>query len=258
MELYIIRHAQSTNNALASQEQRVEDPALTDLGQRQAERLADHLARGCQPLFGAAPEGVRAEGHLRGYGLTHLYCSPMLRSLQTADYLARALDLKPQVWIEVHEQGGIFLEEGAPGARLILGKPGMTRPEILGRFPNFTLPEAITERGWWNRGFEEWAACHARAAEVAEELRARAASGAGQRVAIVSHGGFIDALLKALLHSRTPQGSNGHSGPPPGDPGIFFLHYNAAIDFIAIREDGHVRVVYLNRIEHLPPDLTSY
>ena len=46
MELYIIRHAQSSNNALADERERVCDPHLTELGRQQAELLAAHLAAG--------------------------------------------------------------------------------------------------------------------------------------------------------------------------------------------------------------------
>ena len=37
MELYLIRHGQSTNNLLATAEGRSHDPPLTETGQRQAE-----------------------------------------------------------------------------------------------------------------------------------------------------------------------------------------------------------------------------
>ncbi|MBK8035238.1 MAG: histidine phosphatase family protein [Chloroflexi bacterium] len=52
LELYIIRHGQSTNNALPddSQATRVNDAPLTDLGKRQAEALATYLARGQPPV----------------------------------------------------------------------------------------------------------------------------------------------------------------------------------------------------------------
>jgi broad specificity phosphatase PhoE len=47
MELFLIRHGESTNNALEDWTQRVEDPLLTERGERQAERTAAHLAAGC-------------------------------------------------------------------------------------------------------------------------------------------------------------------------------------------------------------------
>ena len=46
MELFIIRHGQSGNNALANIRDRSVDPPLTDLGERQAEMLGEYVARG--------------------------------------------------------------------------------------------------------------------------------------------------------------------------------------------------------------------
>ena len=60
MELYLIRHGQSTNNR---GDARVPDPPLTELGKQQADRTG------------------KALGNL---GITRLYCSAMLRAVQTA------------------------------------------------------------------------------------------------------------------------------------------------------------------------------
>lgn len=253
MELYIIRHAQSFNNVLVDQRDRVVDPPLTELGERQAEQLAAHLADGWQPVTWSPdplPPDVPVRGMFRGYGLTRLYCSPMLRSLQTAQPVAEAIGIKPEIWIDIHEQGGMFLEEGEGEARVAVGKPGMTRAEISARFPDYLVPEEITERGWYNGEFEEWALCHTRAARVAARLREWAAADRSQRIAIVSHGGFADALLKALLHGG-PVESNGHG------PNFFYLHFNTAIDRIDFSPEARLRVSYLNRIEHLSADLLS-
>jgi len=142
MELYIVRHAQSINNALANHWDRVCDPPLTELGRRQAEILAHHLATGKSP--------IPWEADRRGYGITRLYCSPMWRALQTAQPVGQALGLAPEVWIDIHEHGGIYLDHGEAGGTV--GYSGKTRSEILAEFPNYTLPEAISERGWWHQG----------------------------------------------------------------------------------------------------------
>ncbi|MFQ5611203.1 MAG: histidine phosphatase family protein [Anaerolineae bacterium] len=237
MELYIIRHAQSTNNALADQKGRVCDPALTDLGMRQAKILANHLANGKkrEPLWRRSDDG-----HQPGYGLTRLYCSAMWRALQTAQPIGRALGLKPEVWLDIHEQGGIFLNpEDADGP---VGYPGKTRSEILAEFPDTILPEAVTEDGWWSGGYEDWPACKDRAIRVAGELRRMA--GSGGRIALISHGGFIDILLKALFNQLPSLN-------------FFYFHYNTAITRIDFRDGGYLDVNYLNRVDHLPPDLIS-
>ena len=77
MELYIIRHGQSTNNTLVDLSQRVCDPPLTELGQRQAGYVAAHLANGGRQVQFA---GRWSEMDCR---LTKLYTSAMLRSLQS-------------------------------------------------------------------------------------------------------------------------------------------------------------------------------
>lgn len=235
MELYIIRHAQSTNNVLTDQRDRVCDPHLTELGQRQAKILAQHLNNGTelQP-----PDGMPSDHH-KGYGITHLYCSAMWRALQTAQPIGQALGLQPEVWIDLHEKGGIFLDHAEAG---ITGYPGMTRQEILAEFPDYVLPEGITEQGWWNRGHEDWPTCHGRAIKVADELRKRV-SDTG-KVAIVSHGGFVDALLKALFNQL------------PGRH-LFYFHYNTAISRIDFCSDSRLDFRYLNSVAHMPVDLIS-
>ncbi len=62
-------------------------------------------------------------------------------------------------------------------------------------------------------------------------------------VAIVSHGGFYREILCALFGI-------------PSDSALWFRLYNTAISGIDFSE-GLVNVSYLNRIDHLPPDLVS-
>jgi len=238
MKLYIIRHAQSTNNALADHRDRECDPPLTELGRRQVEIVAQHLATGT----GLAP--WEADSHNRpGYGITRLYCSPMWRALQTAQPVGQALGLAPEVWIDIHEHGGIFLDHGEAGG--IVGYPGKTRPEILAEFPNYVLPEGITEQGWWHQGCEDISACHGRAIKVAEELRSfQQWAASDERIALVSHGGFINALLKALFNQLP-----GHH--------IRYHCLNTAISRIDFRSDGCLDVQFLNRVDHLPLELVS-
>jgi len=241
MQLYIIRHAQSTNNALIDQRDRVCDPPLTELGEQQAALVAQHLAGGINlELSMGVSEEATSSRIRRGYGLTRLYCSAMGRALKTAQPISQATGLIPEVWVDIHEHGGIFLDHGEAGG--LVGYPGKTRLEILAEFPNYILPESITEQGWWNQGYEDRAACHARAMRVARQLYEWADS--HERIGLVTHGGFIDSLIKALLNQL------------PGRH-IFYNHNNSAISRIDFGPDERLKLRYLNRIDHLPPELVT-
>lgn len=243
MKLYIIRHAQSVNNALADQWQRVSDPDLTELGYKQAEIVADHLANGFDPeyRFGASDEETTLRRR-HSYNITHLYCSAMYRALLTAQPIGKALGLAPQVWVDIHEHGGIFLQSGPD--QPVTGYPGKNCAEILEQFPGYILPDEVTEEGWWNPkwGKEDWSTCHGRASRVAHHLRQRAES--DDNIAVVSHGGFIDVLLKALTFQLPAR----H---------IFYHHYNTAITRIDFRPDATIDIRHINRYDHLPPDMLS-
>jgi len=235
MELYILRHGQSTNNALTNREDRGCDPPLTDLGRRQAELLARHLATETQRV------SPRTRGYREhGYGITHLYCSPMWRALQTAQPIGKALGLAPEVWIDIHEWGGIYLDHGEPEG--IVGYPGKTRSKILEEFPDYVLPPGITEEGWWNQGREDEAGCIARAVRVAGALRERSQN--CERIALVTHAGFSGLLMKALFNHLL-------------GPDIWYHHYNTAIARIDLVSDEPLHVRYLNRVDHLPPEMVT-
>jgi broad specificity phosphatase PhoE len=242
MELYIIRHGQSTNNALEDESKRVADAPLTDLGKQQAELLAAYLADGTNRDRWVNPAtGYSRPEEDRGFGITHLYCSAMYRSLQTTRPVAQALGIQPEVWIDIHEHGGIYLEQ--PDG--IVGFSGKTRAEIMSEFPDYLLPDSLGDAGWWDQkvGQESLSAAQGRAIKVAGELRRRASSNEG--IAIISHGTFIDALLKALFNQLPSRQ-------------FYYLHYNTAITRIDFSGDkDRLLVRYVNRTAHLPNELVS-
>jgi broad specificity phosphatase PhoE len=251
MKLFIIRHAESANNRLALDltydeymAQRSADPDITELGKHQAALLADHLA------CAAAPESQHEAhpGHGNGgYHLTQIYCSPMLRTLQTARPVAHALGLQPQVWIEIHEHGGMFRGNPRNGEELVI-HPGLTRAAMQTDYPDYLLPDTITDKGWWASPYEDMPGCNARAMRVARDLRRRAqeerTQDAESRIALISHGTFIDALLKAFFN-QLPERE------------LFYFHYNTAITRIDFMPNGTLFLRYLNRIQHLPPEMVS-
>ena len=241
MILYLIRHGQSTNNLLAEQlkaqpgpfpyetymKTRVAEPPLTEMGEEQAVRLG---------------------AYFDDTEISRLFCSPMLRTMQTMRPLAEAQGREPVVWIDLHEHGGIFLKPG-PDAEAV-GFPGLSRAEMGGLFPGYRL-DGIGEKGWWCGNEEDLASCHARSVRVAEELHAMAMNSEEDEViAAVSHGTFMDSLLKALL------------GRLPGKE-LYFNHHNTGVtrvDFSASRTESSMTVTvrYTNRAEHLADDHMTY
>lgn len=240
MHLYFIRHGQSTNNALWAQtgsgQGRSEDPELTPLGERQAALLARFLGR----------EASRAEvptynpKDVGGFDITHLYCSPMIRAISTAMYIAKELDLQPKVWRDVHEVGGIFLEDTESGEPV--GLPGRTRGYFRERYPELVLSDDLGKDGWWDRPFEAREKRRARAEDVLEELMARHGD-TGDRIALVSHGGFYSYLMGAILGLAQQDG-------------VFFVMDNAAITRLQF-ESERTLVVYTNRTDFLPDALIT-
>jgi 2,3-bisphosphoglycerate-dependent phosphoglycerate mutase/probable phosphoglycerate mutase len=243
MELYIIRHAQSTNNVsmLYDNLDREVDPPLTELGIQQAQVLAQHLAsaHNIDIWVEQTPDTREA---IHGFGITRLYSSPMKRALQTCQPIAEALKLTPEVWVDIHEHGGLYKDHGEK--RGIIGYSGMTRAEMQAAFPNFVLGADVTALGWYDPdgGAEDIAACQARAIRVASALWEKAST--NERIALVTHGTFSDCLIKALLNLLP-----GHE--------VHFNHYNTAISRVDFREDGKTVLRYTNRINHLKADLTS-
>lgn len=240
MELFIIRHGQSGNNALANIRDRSVDPPLTDLGERQAEMLGEYVARGENQELSRETTGNTKYELRQGLGITSLFTSPMYRSLQTVQPVSRASGLAPRIWVDIHEEGGMFLNHGDDEG--LVGYPGRTRSEILAEFPDYVLPTSFDDTGWWNKDHEDPASLLVRATKVSEQLREMAKT--EDRVAIITHGAFMNALLNAIFG----QISEGH---------MYYRHHNTAISRFYMDGDGRFEVLYLNSTVHLNPESIS-
>ena len=243
MDLFLIRHGESTNNALADVSQRVADPELTAKGRAQAERVAAYVAEGLH----LAP-AERAEE--RPF-FDRLYCSPMIRTLHTAQAIGQALGSVSEIWAAIHELGGIYLDHG--GERGTVGYPGLTRTEIAARFPASVASAEVGEAGWWDQGMETSQQAQRRATNVAADLLARAEE--KTRIGLVTHGGFMSLLLGALGNGPRSE-ANSWSGLAAVQEGFYYEHDNTAITRVSLHRDPASAVVkYLNRTEHLSDEL---
>lgn len=239
MQLYYIRHAQSTNNALYSNtgayDGRNEDPELTELGLRQARALADFLAHGDPKNTGKnaqQPEGLR---------ITQIYTSLMVRAVATGIIVAKTLDLPLTGMLDLHEQGGIFLEDEKTGQVQRLA--GKDRAWFRQHYPALTLPETMTETGWWNfRPREEHPESRQRAARLIKTLLEQYGK-TDEHVALISHGGFYNDILATLLKL-------------PKEGGWWFTLNNAAITRIDFQEEL-LELVYQNRMDYLSGDMIT-
>ena len=242
MQFYFIRHAQSLNNALwlegQSYEGRSEDPELTDTGFEQARHLARYLSH--SPLPRSLPVPEWNPQNVDGFGITHLYCSLMVRAVATGTIVARALDLPLVAWEDLHETGGILQidkETQEP-----VGLPGNNRAYFETHYPDLVLPEGLGEEGWWNRPVEEREQRPIRARRVLEELLNRHGDSDDQ-VAVISHGGFFGFLMLAILDL------------PAASP-LWFGVSNTGITRIDFGEDRRI-VSYVNSTPHLPRELVT-
>ena len=217
MELLLIRHAQSHNNALL-ESQRVEDPGITELGQQQARQLAQRLA---------------------SWNVELLLTSAFRRALETAEHLRQTSGLRPLVWSELHEVGGCYAGH-LPGQ--MVGRPGLSGRQIREQFPEFEIQDEISDEGWWaSRPRESAEQSWQRAKQQARRLLD--AHAGRRRVACVVHADFKSLLLDVLLGSRWQQ----LAAEPLYNTGVTWL--NCA--------GRHVVVQQFNNVDHLSGDCLS-
>ncbi len=157
--MLLVRHAQSEWNLHFGRSRidpGIPDPDLTAEGLRQAEQVAAALGR---------------------QAVTRLICSPYRRALRTASIVAGTLGLPIAVEPLVRERCAFSCDQGTPAADLARDWPGL----------DFSHLPAI----WWGGLIESHDSLAARCAA----FRAKAAAMADrERVAVISHWGFIRCL----------------------------------------------------------------
>jgi len=174
-EILLIRHADALPDAAeVVLDGAYNSQALSEVGRRQARALAERL---------------------RDTTLAAIYSSPIPRAYQTAAPTAAALGLEVRL-----DDGLREVEVGPIGPDLPAGATGEEVSRALRERLNDIAAIALST-GMWDSipGSEGSAALRARATEAVNRL---AAGYAGQRVAMVSHGGAINAYIADMLGVR--------------------------------------------------------
>lgn len=206
-EVYLIRHADALPGADEVVGGGYDEQALSELGRRQGQALGERM---------------------RGMALAAVYSSPIGRAVQTARYVAEAQGLE------------VLIEAGV--REVMLGPIGVngkeqTSPEEISELLRKRLREiatiAVTSGKWASiPGSEASEELRARMSEAVERLARRHA---GERIAVVSHGGSINAYIAAILGIERD---------------YFFPAANTSISVVRVK--GPTRMVFaLNDVSHL-------
>jgi len=256
MQLYFIRHGQSTNNALPDDfedngsNNRSEDPDLTPIGMRQAQLTAEALAvRNTTLLTPHTPYGDVDFQNRQAFDLTHLYCGLMVRAVHTGSIIADRLGLPLVANVDMHECGGIYLQRDVNNSKVIEIRHGKGRSWFAKNYPHLQVVSPIAEEGWWPGGKEDYPPRMERAFRVIEFLKNRHA-GTNDRVGIITHGSFFAILFRAFfkldLHIlRT------------ADQPYRLIYNNCGITRFNVENPRFIELVYLNRTCHLPDELVT-
>jgi probable phosphoglycerate mutase len=209
MEVYLVRHGQSEYNIGLTD---YLDSGLTEMGQEQAARTAARLS---------------------DEGLTHIYVSPLRRTLETAGPICAAAHLRAEALPMACE----FFSANNPGYHTF---PGLSPEQITHEFPWAFLGDAFpVEACWWPVKLETPPMLVQRAEHVRDALL-RLHAGTEHRVLVISHADTVGRLMEVFLRS-TP-----YPDEPPwmGNCSVTRLHCGPDIDVPAT-------LVYANDVSHV-------
>jgi probable phosphoglycerate mutase len=200
VRLLLIRHGRSTWNA-AGRVQGIADPPLDDLGIEQANRIAERLKD--QPIAA-------------------IYSSPLQRARLTAEIIGQKFPVLP---VAIDDR----LKEIDVGVMT-----GLVWDEIAAQHPEFA--SRWHEEGWAAaiEGGETQAAFRAR---VTAAMQVIVDQHADQSVAVVAHGGTINAYLSTRLNLSLTRRSPFHFG-------------NTSLSVVEINQRSF-EIVTLNDAHHL-------
>ncbi len=206
-EIYLIRHGDALPDAAEVIGQGYDEQGLSDLGRRQAQALAERL---------------------RSAQLDAIYSSPLGRARETADAVATSTGCAVEVDAELRE-----VALGSIGA---VPGPETSREEVAKLLRDRLREIAVVAvtTGKWSSipGSEPSAELRQRVTGAVERI---VSLHPGQRVAIVSHAGAINAYLAGILGIERD---------------YFFPTVNTSISMVRVQGQRHM-LFGLNDISHL-------
>lgn len=199
MQLLLVRHARFVGNDVTHD---TPDGPLTEMGRWQAERLAEYLQR---------------------FDITRIVAGPLMRTLETATAIAQVRGTRFAVWkyLYEHRQVGRYVGPSLAGLRRA--------------YPLADFSDELEPDGWVCEGVEDWEQVRERGERIAVRFQREFLP--EDVVAVVSHGGFNNVLLGALLGIPDPRA-------------VRIAQGNACINHLSFEEDS-IRVRCLNYTAHL-------
>ena len=174
----LIRHAESINNALYDSSDtsyydlRKSDPELTDLGIQQSKLLQKYF-----------------DSNKTQYNYDLIISSPMLRALQTTQLSFSNFKSPKIVWTNTFESKGPYQQ--------LTSVSGMKRSEFLEMFPEFSIPNEVSENGWYiDKEIETSQQTFNRARRLIANILAIQNC---ENIVIVSHQKFIAIMMTVII-----------------------------------------------------------
>jgi broad specificity phosphatase PhoE len=200
-EVLLIRHGQQDVNEQSTTGDWI-DPPLSDHGRQQARLLAASLST---------------------IHVDHIFCSPLKRALETAQPIAEMHRLEPEVVADLRE---VEVFRDLP--------PDQTAREAVGDdLLRAVRQRMLTEKNWDVYPFSE--SSHDFRKRAINAIETAIARNAGERIAIVCHGGVINAYMGHIIGSRYD---------------MFFRPAHTAVNVAAAGGDRRV-LRSLNDVHHL-------
>jgi len=232
VRIYLMRHAQTTNNVRSNIIRsegmtigdRDSDPGLTEVGVTQSHAASTYLRDNNDVLK-----------------IKTVYCSPMRKALATLTPIAEALvdkNISSRVHMDIFEHGGIYNGEKSLSAaeRAKLEKHyGLNWSEMSHIVPRLKFDETYdarryfsdwgpsSDRGWFNGVKETPEQYLARINRIADWLYTL-----NENTLLVTHGRTLDSLIKCLIQSGTDLEIENT---------FFFTHGGCGLTCLELREE---------------------